>query len=319
MEFGHDGIAAWSHLKREFTAGGVAGSIGIFIGFPFDLIKVKLQAFPNKYKSAVDCFKQSVKQDGWLGMINSLLFVGESLAMRALQPELKDGEVGTPLNTFLAGCAGGILQCIVLVPSDVVKCSMQADLQAGAKSHNAFKETMSCIRKIHSVEGFRGFYKGFSVTALREAPSIGIYFFAYKFTREMLTKIQGLDRANHISITLAGGVAGALSWALLYPIDVVKTHIQIASASNPSSPPVGTVAPPATATGILRRALSTSKSPAATSLQDMSILQVARLLHKQYGFKVFTRGMGTTVLRAFPVNASTFYFYELVKRELHLS
>jgi hypothetical protein len=36
-------------------------------------------------------------------MINSLLFAGECMAMRALQPELKEGEVGTPFNTYIAG------------------------------------------------------------------------------------------------------------------------------------------------------------------------------------------------------------------------
>lgn len=34
---------AWidtTHIKREFIAGGTAGSVGIAIGFPFDIIKV---------------------------------------------------------------------------------------------------------------------------------------------------------------------------------------------------------------------------------------------------------------------------------------
>ncbi|RYG67401.1 solute carrier family 25 protein [archaeon] len=70
-----------SHLKREFIAGGLAGSLGIFIGFPLDLVKVKLQAYPNLYKSAYQCFVQSVKQDGWLGLYNGcippILFQGE--------------------------------------------------------------------------------------------------------------------------------------------------------------------------------------------------------------------------------------------------
>lgn len=73
MEFEHEGSAALNHLKREFIAGGVAGSVGIFIGFPFDLIKVKLQAFPSKYKTAMDCLRQSVKQEGWLGLYNGCL------------------------------------------------------------------------------------------------------------------------------------------------------------------------------------------------------------------------------------------------------
>jgi hypothetical protein len=62
-----------SHLKREFIAGGAAGSIGIFLGFPFDLIKVKLQAFPTKYKSAYQCLVQSIKQEGFIGLYNGFL------------------------------------------------------------------------------------------------------------------------------------------------------------------------------------------------------------------------------------------------------
>ena len=61
------------HLFREFFAGGLAGSIGIFIGFPFDLIKVKLQAHPDKYTSAIECFKQSLKQEGIRGLYKGCL------------------------------------------------------------------------------------------------------------------------------------------------------------------------------------------------------------------------------------------------------
>lgn len=208
--------------------------------------------------------------------------------MRALQPELREGEVGTPANTFLAGCAGGILQCAVLVPSDVIKCSMQANLQEAAggalgPTHNAFRETIACVKKQYRQEGIRGFYKGFTVTAAREAPSIGIYFFAYKFTRELLTKLQGLDSPNTLSIMLAGGMAGALSWTIVYPVDVVKTHIQISS-----------------------------------NLQNASSVSVAKELYSKYGISVFTRGLGTTIVRSFPVNAATFYVYELLKKKLHM-
>lgn len=208
--------------------------------------------------------------------------------MKTLQPELREGEVGTPMNTFMAGCAGGILQCAVLVPSDVIKCSMQANLQeaagpVAAQSHNAFTETLACVRNIQRKEGWRGFYKGFGVTAAREAPSIGFYFFAYKFTREMLTTLQGLDSPNTLSIMLAGGIAGALSWSVVYPVDVIKTHIQTTSSTIPTS-----------------------------------TIQVAKLLYSKYGMSVFTKGLGTTIVRAFPVNASTFYFYELFKKKLHM-
>lgn len=55
-------------IRREFIAGGTAGGIGIFMGFPFDLIKVNLQTHPDKYKSAWQCFRQIVKSDGYMGL-----------------------------------------------------------------------------------------------------------------------------------------------------------------------------------------------------------------------------------------------------------
>jgi solute carrier family 25 carnitine/acylcarnitine transporter 20/29 len=55
-------------IKREFLAGGTAGAIGIFIGFPFDLIKTQLQSFPGRFPSALSCFKHTLKEGGITGL-----------------------------------------------------------------------------------------------------------------------------------------------------------------------------------------------------------------------------------------------------------
>ncbi len=57
-----------AHLKREFFAGGLAGSVGIFIGFPFDLVKVNLQVYPDKFKNARQCFRHMIHEDGLRGL-----------------------------------------------------------------------------------------------------------------------------------------------------------------------------------------------------------------------------------------------------------
>jgi hypothetical protein len=318
----------WTHLKREFIAGGLAGSIGIFIGFPLDLIKVNLQVYPDRYKNARDCFVQMMKAEGvsglyrgclppiisqgkslylsiylsiylslrhliaslfsLLGLINSLLFVGESTTMRFLEPQLKRGETGRPLNIIIAGCSGGLLQCVALVPTDVIKCTMQAEETTAANiaSHqnsNAFKQTFQCMQKIYRQEGIGGFYKGFTATALREVPSIGMYFYSYKFIRDSLTKYQGLSEPSTFAILFAGGFAGALSWTVVYPFDVIKTNIQIAEAGSKTS-----------------------------------FGHIAKELYRKHGSSVFFRGLGATVFRAFPVNGATFFFYERIKDFLHL-
>jgi hypothetical protein len=54
--------------------------------------------------------------------------------MRALEPNLKAGEMGQPINIFVAGAAGGLLSCLALVPSDVIKCNMQVRFQPDIRS-----------------------------------------------------------------------------------------------------------------------------------------------------------------------------------------
>ena len=80
-------------------SGGFAGSIGVFFGLPFDLVKVRMQTMPTRYPSAVDCFLSSVRQDGWLSLfrggpapivanvlINAVVFATDGLVMRILEP-----------------------------------------------------------------------------------------------------------------------------------------------------------------------------------------------------------------------------------------
>jgi solute carrier family 25 carnitine/acylcarnitine transporter 20/29 len=292
----------WNQLKlqleREFFAGGIAGSVGIFIGYPLDMVKIKLQVFPDQYKSATQCLRQAIKEEGFVGLykgclppiliqglINSLMFVGESLATKVLEPNLKPGDVGSVSNAVLAGACGGVLQCVALVPSEVVKCTMQTEtMSASTQKHSEFQRTISCARKILQNEGIFGLYRGWTATVLREAPSIGMYFCSYKYSKSFLTQIQGLKEANDASIMLAGGIAGALSWTTVYPFDVIKSTIQ---SNNSGS-------------------------------ENRGILSTARVLYQRHGHSVFFRGLGTTIVRAFPVNASTFFCYEKLKHFFHL-
>lgn len=106
--------------------------------------------------------------------------------------------MASPVNSFLAGSVGGLLQCVVLVPSEVVKCTMQAGSippsQMSAASSGivgAFKPTLDTVRYIHRTEGIKGLYKGMGVTCMREIPSIGIYFLSYKNIRSTLHKMEG--------------------------------------------------------------------------------------------------------------------------------
>jgi ornithine carrier protein len=57
---------------KDVVCGSVAGIVGKYIEYPFDTVKVRLQSQPDhlplRYTGPLDCFKQSLQHDGFLGI-----------------------------------------------------------------------------------------------------------------------------------------------------------------------------------------------------------------------------------------------------------
>lgn len=86
---------------------------------------------------------------------------------------------------------------------------------------------------------------------------------------------------------LAGALAGATGWIVIFPIDTMKTRIQTRQAGTPAY-------------------------KMADCARDM--------WREQANGRAFTRGLGVCLVRSIPVNAVTFLTYEFVMElgaELH--
>jgi solute carrier family 25 carnitine/acylcarnitine transporter 20/29 len=137
------------------------------------------------------------------------------------------------------------------------------------KVRTRYSGPIDCLKKIKAEDGWRrGVFRGYGVTVLREAPSFGIYFLSYELLSRLFS--QGSD-VGTMSILMAGGLSGIASWAFTYPIDVVKSRVQADGAR------------------IYRGAI-----------------HCAVVSYKNEGWRVFTRGVNSTIIRAFPTNAATF-------------
>lgn len=112
----------------------------------------------------------------------------------------------------------------------------------------------------------------------REVPGFGAYFYIY----ELLTHTSSGRPQTTLEMLLAGGLAGMGSWIVCYPTDVIKSRIQADIASQ------------------------------YTSTWDC----VKKSVHSE-GFRVFTRGLGSTLIRAFPTNAACFTVVTWVFRMAH--
>lgn len=292
---------------------------------PFDVVKVRLQTMPETYSSPVKCFKDIVKYEGvsglYKGMVSpffaqfvmgALSFAGNSVALSVLEPNLQKEETASSKNSFLAGSFGGFLQCFVLVPADLIKCKMQVDhvCTEGHSTASKYSSSFDCARQVIKAEGIAGLYRGMLATTCREVPAFGLYFATYSVVSDFLspppppstapvsasssssssgsTAAAPAAPATPISaILVAGGLAGCASWAAVYPVDVIKSNLQIGTFAN---------------------------DPKYAN----SMWGVTKALYHKYGLKIFSRGLGTTIARAFPVNAGVFYFYELFRDKVGL-
>lgn len=325
----NDDIKAFEQTSKKLVCGGLAGTIGIMIGQPLDLVKIRLQTEPGVYKNALSCLTQTVRDEGFRGLYkgmtaplcaqffqNGLIFTGESIALGYLEPDVDfdaDMSNSTVRNVFLAGSFGGLLQCLVLVPADLVKCKMQVDHSRVGSKQGLYKGSLDCFSSVYNNEGMKGLYRGFGVTSVREVPAFGVYFFVYRYSLQCLNSLfesTGISQKAvpppqaavgsikpktkpGLSTLIAGGLAGSVSWICIYPFDVIKSHVQTATDVKSLD-----------SEGNVRKPLGT--------------IGTALKLYRKGGTTVFTRGMGITVARAFPVNACVFYLHETLKNLLNV-
>ena len=81
---------------------------------------------------------------------------------------------------------------------------------------------ITITNKVLKADGFKGLYRGFWPTLVRDVPCWGSYFFFFDFFKNHI--FEGKDSV--IAKIISGGLCGPISWALTYPTDIVKTHVQ---------------------------------------------------------------------------------------------
>lgn len=205
-----------------------------------------------------------------------------------------------------------------------------------------------------------GFYQGGWITVIRDAPSYGIYFWVYEGMKRILELDQSQnssDSSNAWKLLVAGGMAGAVSWSSIYPIDVIKSRLQMqvvssssssssslssSSATNRAMPSIANVTESTIhqsrlvrqyhgsqattqngsvtqSTGSINNTAQLSEAALLTGRSERPYTSIKDCIIRSYraeGPSVFVRGLLPTIVRGFPVNAVTFYVYEVVMEML---
>ena len=128
---------------------------------------------------------------------------------------------------MISASCGELASCIIRVPTEVVKQRAQA--MSRHSSLSAFKEILA--GKEESV--FRGLYRGFGITIMREIPFTMIQFPLYEALKRWQANRVGKTKANPFEAAVCGCIAGGVGAAFTTPLDVLKTRIMLAKEVAP--------------------------------------------------------------------------------------
>ncbi len=278
-------------------AGTVGGVAGIYTGNPFDVVKVRMQI---SHRSALSLAGELWAREGIRGFfrgaaavslaqapVNAVIFAANATTLRALERSsgAAPGAPAALTSIVAAGCVAGLGQAFVLSPFELLKVQQQTTTPAGGGVPLSLGQT---ARSIVGALGPTGLFRGLMATIIRDAPTFGLYFSSYEMAKRAGASALGVvdhGSAPPASVLLsAGAIAGASSWAVALPADVIKSVVQAA--------------------------------PLNASRESLRWLNVATRIWRAGGFKAFFRGFVPCVLRSLPVNAVTFYGYEMALEAL---
>ncbi|KAK1160695.1 solute carrier family 25 member 47-like isoform X1 [Acipenser oxyrinchus oxyrinchus] len=283
----------------DFAAGSIGGALGVFVGYPLDTVKVRLQT-QRHYKGLWHCVHSIYKTERLSGFFKgvsmpvSTVSVSSSVAFGTYRNCLQciqqcrygSGDARPAhLDFFLSGLAAGSAQVVVMSPADVVKVRLQTQTQpehavqgSTANMKVKYQGPLHCMATIVREEGIFGLYRGAHAMMLKDGPSFATYFLTYNIFCEWLTPA-GQKQPEWSGVLLAGGCAGTCAWGLATPMDVIKARLQ--------------------ADGLGKRRYS-------------GVVNCITESARQEGARVFFKGLGLNCARAFPVNMVVFATYEMV-------
>ncbi|XP_055386474.1 mitochondrial basic amino acids transporter [Condylostylus longicornis] len=271
-------------MALDFVAGCLGGCAGVLVGHPFDTVKVHLQTQDAKrplYSGTFDCFKKIVAKDSFGGLYRGIT---SPLSGVALVNAIVFGVYGNVQRNsnnpeslkshFIAGSLAGLIQSLVCSPMELAKTRIQ--LQADVAGAIKHKGPLQCLKYIRKTEGIRGVYRGLGITAMRDVPGFASYFVSYEL---MMGKS---ENPSAFRTLMAGGLAGTVSWMLTFPIDVVKSALQADGMNG--------------------------------TLKYNGLFDCIRKGYQAEGYSFYCRGLASTLLRAFPMNAACFFVVAWIMR-----
>ncbi|KAJ9096447.1 hypothetical protein QFC21_005269 [Naganishia friedmannii] len=260
------------NVAVELIAGSVGGACQVLVG------QRAQTSPPGMFKNTWDIARQTVAKEGFLALykgmaspllgiaaVNSLLFTAYGVTRRLISPypELTMGQIA------IAGAGAGAINAILASP------------YGGAGD----KKLGAVVRDTYRQWGLKnGIMRGYWVTVAREIPAYAGFYTGYEFTKRRLEKQTSgpFGPGSMFTYVTAGATGGICYWLACYPLDVVKSKVQLAAR------------PP---------------SPGGLGYIGREMAEIVR----QGGVQALFRGIAPSLIRSVPAAGSTFLAYEVTK------
>uniref|UniRef100_A0AAY5EPA7 Mitochondrial S-adenosylmethionine carrier protein n=1 Tax=Electrophorus electricus TaxID=8005 RepID=A0AAY5EPA7_ELEEL len=209
-------------FAASLVAGGCAGMCVDLTLFPLDTIKTRLQSPQGFYRAGGFGGVYAGVPSAAVGSFpNAAAFFVTYEGTKSLLAGCLSGRMA-PVTHMLAASLGEIVACLIRVPTEVVKQRTQAS--PVLHTHHVL---MATLRE----EGFRGLYRGFGSTVLREIPFSLVQFPLWEYLKTLWRRRQG-TQLDSWQAAVCGAVAGAIAAFVTTPLDVAKTRIILSKAGS---------------------------------------------------------------------------------------
>ena len=221
-----------------------------------------------------------------MAIINAIVFGVQGNMMKYREHNL--------LNIALTGGIAGAAQSFVCSPMELIKLRLQVQTNptdifhwhATTGNGRLYHDPWDAFKKILKHGGIKELFKGLELTLLREIPAFSAYFCTYEYSSRLIINLRGngmtFDDLSPLSLCLAGGMSGIAAWVITYPVDVVKSRVQVDGMYD----------------------------TVYNSIWDCCI----KSSQEPEGYRVFLKGLFSTVVRGFVVNAATLPTVSLILR-----
>ncbi|ODM94117.1 Mitochondrial coenzyme A transporter SLC25A42 [Orchesella cincta] len=272
-KFGEHSIGAVERL----WFGAVAGSVGMTVSYPFDVVRRRLQTMdgehgvPGRFK-LFKIMALVVKNEGFIRGLY------KGVSVNWIQGPISAGISFTDNNgltnnervitSLVAGAIAGAIAKTTIAPLDRTKIFFQTS----PKTQFSAGQVLKYMYDTYRTTGFLSLWRGNSATMAPNSP-----FTAHEQWKRVL-RVES-SKNSEILRFAAGSLAGVTAQSLTYPLDLTRARLAISPKSKYSS------------------------------LLDVFIKTI-----RNEGFRGLFKGYIPTLLGVIPYAGCSFYCYELLKR-----